>query len=148
MKKIIFLFFLFIFLINIKALDTLETFNHLDDDLNNFNIVYLDLSNLYITTKEYEILKDLKVIGVYIDINNLNKKYFKTTYYEFKKDNINLNMQALNNYYFNILDINHLNKTSFYVNGVKIKKAKVYISKQKLKELLKNTQIDYEIDLN
>lgn len=148
MKKILFLFFFLLFLINIKAFNNLETSNHLDEDLNNFSIVYLDLSNLFVTTKEYEILKDLKVMGLYIDINNLNQKYFKTNYFEFRKTSIDLNMQDLNNYYFNILDINHLNKTSFYVNGVKIKKAKVYISKQKLKELLKNTQINYEIDLN
>lgn len=156
MKKIITLLFLFIIILNFNNEKNEPVFNELNSnyllqDKNTYNIVYLDISNLSLTTKKYNQIKNLEIIGVYYEIPELYFKIFKTNYYEFKTPNIDKNMNSLNEYYLNNLKQNNLIKeqNKIYINGIKLKKVKTYISNEQLYEFLKNDHnVTYSLDLN
>lgn len=161
MKKNFTLLFLFVIILNIvvniedevvkPVFTELSTEHYLLQEKNTYNIIYLDISSLNLTTKKYKQIENLKIIGVYYDVNQLHTKFFKTNYYEFKTpDNIK-NISSLNNYYLNILRHNNLsneyNKT--FIKGIKINKIKTYLSNEQLYYILKsNPNVSYSLELN
>ncbi len=161
MKKIFTLLFLLVISLNIvinyKKEETVSVFTDLSNetyllqDEKTYNLVYLDISNINLTTKKYDLIKQLEIVGVYYEISELHSKLFKTNYYEFKSNNISKNMNDLNEYYLTILKQNNLidAQNKIYINGIKLKKVKIYISNKQLYNFLKsNPQITYSFDLN
>lgn len=161
MKKIFTLLFLLVISLNIvinyKKEETVSVFTdvsnetYLLQDEKTYNLVYLDISNINLTTKKYDLIKQLEIVGVYYEISELHSKLFKTNYYEFKSNNISKNMNDLNEYYLTILKQNNLidAQNKIYINGIKLKKVKIYISNKQLYNFLKsNPQITYSFDLN
>lgn len=161
MKKIFTLLFLLVISLNIvinyKKEETVSVFTDLSNetyllqDEKTYNLVYLDISNINLTTKKYDLIKQLEIVGVYYEISELHSKLFKTNYYEFKSNNISKNMNDLNEYYLTILKQNNLvdAQNKIYIKGLKLKKVKIYISNKQLYNFLKsNPQITYSFDLN
>lgn len=161
MKKIFTLLFLLVISLNIvinyKKEETVSVFTDLSNetyllqDEKTYNLVYLDISNINLTTKKYDLIKQLEIVGVYYEISELHSKLFKTNYYEFKSNNISKNMNDLNEYYLTILKQNNLidAQNKIYINGIKLKKVKIYISNKQLYNFLNsNPQITYSFDLN
>ena len=161
MKKIFTLLFLLVISLNIvinyKKEETVSVFTDLSNetyllqDEKTYNLVYLDISNINLTTKKYDLIKQLEIVGVYYEISELHSKLFKTNYYEFKSNNISKNMNDLNEYYLTILKQNNLidAENKIYINGIKLKKVKIYISNKQLYNFLNsNPQITYSFDLN
>ena len=161
MKKIFTLLFLLVISLNIvindKKEETVSVFTdvsnetYLLQDEKTYNLVYLDISNINLTTKKYDLIKQLEIVGVYYEISELHSKLFKTNYYEFKSNNISKNMNDLNEYYLTMLKQNNLidAQNKIYINGIKLKKVKIYISNKQLYNFLKsNPQITYSFDLN
>lgn len=142
MKKILLLFF-FIIIINCYNKDKAEPVFNEDIINNNYNITYLDVSNINITTKNYDEIRDLNIIGVFYNINNLHKKFFKSNYYPFRDNNIGNNLNDLNDYYMSILKKNNLITERYKVNiqGIKITKIKVYISNKDKVLLIKRYKL-------
>lgn len=105
---------------------------------NEFSIRTINTKN--ITTKNYDEISNLKVLGVYYQINPLYERFFKTNYYEFKNEDMSKDMEDLEEYYINVLDNNNLKKevNNIIINGIKISKIKVYISDVKLEEIASN----------
>lgn len=142
MKKILLLFFLIIMISCYNKEKTETVFNENVID-NNYNITYLDVSNMNITTKNYDEIKDLNIIGVFYKINDLHQNLFKSNYYPFRDNNIENNLNDLNDYYMNILKKNNLITEQYKINiqGIKITKIKVYISNKDKTTLIKKYKL-------
>lgn len=161
MKKIFILLFSLVLglniIVNYQKEETKSVFTDLSDEIfllqdeKTYNLVYLDVSNLNLTTKKYDLIEQLEIIGIYYEISELHSKLFKTNYYEFKSNNISKNMNDLNEYYLTILKQNNLvdAQNKIYIKGLKLKKVKIYISNKQLYNFLNsNPQITYSFDLN
>ncbi|MEG2311599.1 MAG: hypothetical protein RSB72_02750, partial [Bacilli bacterium] len=98
MKKVSLFFLLIIIISVLNMLVTKEKTTAVFKDLsnehyllqqaNNYNIVYLDVSLVDISTKNYNTIKKLSILGVYYFINPFISNKFITNYYEFRYDNI------------------------------------------------------------
>ena len=147
MKKIITLLFLFIvlFALNYKKEESVTSvYKEFDNILteNNYNYIYLDLSNDYVTTKKYDMLKKLNLKSCYFEIKPRHEKLFKNNYYKFEGNNIEEQMINLEKYYLKILEKNNLTleKNKTMLVGIRIKKIKIYISNEELNNYLNSNK--------
>ena len=152
MKKIITLLFLSTIILNIVSTkeETKPVYNEITTThalLQNKNIY----NEIYLTTKNYNFLTDLSIIGVFYKVSPLHQKLFPINYYLFKSSNLDNEIHNLEQEYINKLQNNALEDEAnkIYIKGLKLKKIKVYISNEKLYYLLKKyPQITYSYELN
>lgn len=159
MKKIITLLFLSTIILNIAfqeekispVYNEITTTHALLQDKNIYNDIYLNIEQLNLTTKKYNPLNDLSIIGVFYKISPLHQKLFPTDYYAFKSYNVDNELYNLEQQYIAKLRDNALDDEAnkIYIRGLKLKIIKVYISNEQLYYLLKNhKQIMYSHELN
>lgn len=159
MKKIITLLFLSTIILNIvfakeetnPVYNEITTTPFLLQNKNVYNDIYLNIEDLNLTTKNYNFLTDLSIIGVFYKVSPLHQKLFPINYYQFKSSNLDNEIHNLEQEYINKLQNNALEDEAnkIYIKGLKLKKIKVYISNEELYYLLKKyPQITYSYELN
>lgn len=158
MKKIITLLFLSTIILNIAfheekispVYNELTTTHALLQNKNIYNDIYLNIEQLNLTTKNYNFLNDLSIIGVFYKISPLHQKLFPTNYYAFRSYNVDNELYNLEQQYITKLRDNALDgeANKVYISGLRLKKIKVYISNEQLYYLLeKYKQITYSHEL-
>ena len=142
MRKILVLIILIIIctfysLIITKSDNAKTVFN---ENLNNYDIYVLDISNNNISTNTLaNYFDNIKILEIYPYINPIYKKIINMSSYSF--NTILSNKKNISNFttkYLYLLKKNTLNEelTKYSLNGIKINKVKIYASNNDINNLL------------
>lgn len=111
---------------------------YLEYNDNPYEQFYLNVENVYITTKNInKYFKDIKILGVLPLLSTLYQTYYQVDWYYFNDLNNNMELQILEEKVSNVLkDKNFIKEVeNIHLNGVRIKTILVETTYQDIKKL-------------